>query len=167
MRLFLATLVCGLVLAVSNASAHDMKHGEMMVEHPWARASAGPAKAGAAYMVLSNMGHDTDRLIGAKSMLADRTEVHNHIMDNGIMKMRQVDAIEVAPGTPTILQPGGLHIMFMGLHKPFIEGQKLPMTLVFEKAGEIDIEFIVQGVSAKQPGHDMDMKNSHGHSHGS
>lgn len=165
MRIFLATVICGFLLAASNVSAHDMKHGGIMVEQPWARASAGPAKAGAVYMVLSNMGHDMDRLIGAKSTLADRTEVHNHIMENGVMKMRQVEAIEVAPGTPTILQPGGLHIMFMGLKEPFIEGQKLPMTLVFEKAGEVPFEFVVQGVSTKQPGHKME--NGHSHSHGS
>lgn len=146
--------------------ADGMKHDGIMVEQPWARATAGPAKAGAAYMTLVNHGGATDRLLGAKSDLAARTEIHTHLMENGVMKMRQVEGIEVAPGTPTVLQPGGLHIMFMGLKAPFKEGQELPLTLVFEKAGEVPVTFTVQGVGASQPKHNHD-HSKHGHSHGS
>lgn len=167
MRAFLFS-ICAVVFAVlaSPSMADGMKHGGIMVEQPWARATAGPAKAGAAYMTLVNHGHAADRLVGAKSDLAARTEIHTHLMENGVMKMRQVEGIEVAPGTPTVLQPGGLHIMFMGLKAPFKEGQALPLTLVFENAGEVPVTFTVQGVGASQPMHDHD-HSKHGHSHGS
>jgi len=164
MRKILIALVCNFLLAGFQASADEMKHGGIMVEQPWARASAGPAKAGAAYMTLANMGNEADRLIDVKSELAARTEMHNHIMENGVMKMRKVDGIEVAPGTPTALQPGGLHIMFLGLKKPFVEGEKLPLTLVFKNAGVIKVEFVVQGVGAMKsmPGMPGMHKNSSG-----
>ena len=82
-----------------------------------------------------------------------------------MMKMRHLEAVEVSPGTPTIFQPGGMHIMFMGLNKPFVAGETLPLTLVFEKTGEIDIEFVVQGVGAKSK--NKDGHGAHKHKHGS
>ena len=165
MRTLITALICTILLGVSHVSAHEMKYNGLMVEDSWARATAGPAKAGAAYLTISNMGHETDRLVAVKSDLAKRTEIHNHLMEDGVMKMRHVEAVEVSPGTPTILQPGGLHIMFMGLNKPFVEGETLPMTLVFEKAGEIDVKFSVQGVGAKSKKHDG--HGAHKHKHGS
>lgn len=156
MRIFLTVFICTVLFAVSQASAHEMKNNGLMVKDSWARATAGPAKAGAVYLTIANMGHETDRLVAVKSDLAKRTEIHTHLMKDGMIKMRHVEAVEVSPGTPTIFQPGGLHIMFMGLNKPFVEGETLPLTLVFEKTGEIDIEFVVQGVSAKS-------KNKDGH----
>jgi len=153
MRIFMTALICTVLLGISQASAHEVKSNGLMIKDSWARASAGPAKAGAAYLTIANMGQETDRLIEVKSDLAKRTEVHNHLMEDGVMKMRHIKAVEVSPGTPTILQPGGLHIMFMGLNRPFVEGETLPMTLVFEKAGEVDIEFIVQGVGARKHKH--------------
>ena len=88
MRRFLLTVVSGVFLLALHAHADGMKHDGIMVEQPWARATAGPARAGAAYMTLVNMGHDTDRLLEVKSDLAARTEVHTHLMEDGIMKMR-------------------------------------------------------------------------------
>ena len=70
------------------------------------------------------------------------------------MKMRPVEAIEVHPGTPTVLKPGGLHVMLMGLAAPLKKGQRVPLTLTFEKAGSIEVEAMVQGVASMQPGHD-------------
>ena len=166
MRNLFSVVICSMLLFAHPSLAQDMKNGGIMVEEAWARASAGPAKAGAAYLTLSTMSHDVDRLVDVKSNLANRTELHNHIMDGNVMKMVRVEGgIEVAPGTPTILQPGGLHVMFMGLKKPLIEGEKLPLPLVFEKAGEVDVEFVVQGVGARRPAHHM----NHGpkHKHGS
>jgi len=165
MRTFMTAFLCAAFLVASHADADQTKNNGIMVEESWARATAGPAKAGAAYFTVANMGEETDRLVAVKSELAKRTEIHNHLMEDGVMKMRHVDAVEVAPGTPTVLQPGGLHIMFMGLHKPFVKGETLPMTLVFEKAGEIDIEFVVQGVGAKSIQHNG--HDGHKHKHGS
>lgn len=162
MQKILLMAFCGLFLSVAQPQADGMKHSGVMAESAWARATAGPAKAGAAYLTLMNAGHETDRLVDVKSDLAKRTEIHNHLMEGSVMKMAKVEGgVEVVPGSPTVFQPGGLHVMFMGLKKPFVEGEKLPLTLVFEKAGEMQIEFVVQGVGAKQP------MNAKGHSHGS
>lgn len=87
----LLVALCGLLLTVTSPRADDMKHNGIMAEQAWARASAGPAKAGAAYMTLANHGHDADRLVGVKSNLAKRTEIHNHVMDGGVMKMVHVE----------------------------------------------------------------------------
>ncbi|MEQ8319410.1 MAG: copper chaperone PCu(A)C [Rhodospirillales bacterium] len=164
-RILLIAL-CGLLLTVTEPRAHDMKHSGIVAEQAWARASAGPAKAGAAYLTLANHGDEADRLVSVKSDLAKRTEIHNHVMDGGVMKMVHVEGgVEVTPGSPTVFQPGGLHVMFMGLNKPFIEGETLPLTLVFEKAGEVEVEFVVQGVGAKEPAHGM--HDGHNHKHGS
>ncbi|WNK01152.1 copper chaperone PCu(A)C [Thalassospiraceae bacterium LMO-JJ14] len=162
MRKIIVAVICGVFLLAQQASADGMNRDGIMVEQAWARATAGPAKAGAAYMTLINMGKEADRLVDVQSELAARTEIHTHLMESGIMRMRRVDGVEIAPGTTEILQPGGLHIMFMGLKAPFKEGQELPLTLVFEKAGRIDITFEVQGVGTKSmpQGHNM-------HKHGS
>lgn len=136
-------------LASAPAGADAMKHDGVKVQHAWARASAGAAKAGAAFMTLVDMGHHGDRLVAAESDLASRTELHTHIMDGGVMKMRQVDGIDVPAGAKAELQPGGFHIMFMGLKKPLVEGETLPLTLIFEKAGRVHVDFTVQGVAAK------------------
>lgn len=122
------------------ASAADVKAGDIVVSDAWARASATAAmKTGAAFAVLNNQGAEMDRLIAAESPVAERVELHTHMMDGGVMRMRQVAAIEVHPGTPTVLQPGGLHVMFMGLRRPLAEGSSIPLTLVFEKAGRLDL----------------------------
>lgn len=166
MRKLFCVITFAICFVLSSAHADGMKHGGIMVEQPWARATAGPARAGAAYMTLVNMGHETDRLIEVKSDLATRTEVHTHLMEDGIMKMRKVDVTEVASGAPTIMQPGGLHVMFMGLKAPFKEGQELPLTLVFEKAGEVPVKFTVRGVGAGQPVQKHD-HSTHKHTSGS
>lgn len=166
MRILKYALLSAMCLFATFASADSMKHTGVMVEQPWARATAGPAKAGAAYMTLMNHGQETDRLVGVESDLAARTEIHTHLMEDGVMRMRKVEGIEVAPGTPTVLQPGSLHVMFMGLKAPFVEGQELPLTLIFEKAGEVPVTFTVGGVGAKQPEHKHD-HGGHKHSHGS
>ncbi len=136
------------------ADAAEVDSKSIVVEGPWARASAGPARAGAAYMTLVNRGDETDSLVAVRSDVAKRTELHTHLMDGGVMQMRQVEAIEVSPGTPTVLQPGGLHVMFMGLHAPLKEGDSFPVTLEFRNAGEITVEVAIQGVGAKGMSHD-------------
>lgn len=135
------------------AEAADYKKGQIVVEGPWARASAGPARAGAAYMTFVNKGKETDTLVGVESDISKRTEMHNHLMEDGVMKMRQVEGIEIAHGEPTVLQPGGLHVMFMGLHEPLKEGQTFPLTLVFQNAGKMTVDVTVQGVGAKGMSH--------------
>jgi hypothetical protein len=146
----LAVVLAGIVTPVAAA---DFTAGPVVVSDPWIRASAGSAmKTGAAYAVLTNNGAEMDRLVAAESPVAERVELHTHLMEGGVMKMRQIEAIEVHPGTPTVLQPGGLHIMFIGLHAPIKEGTAVPLTLVFEKAGRIAISARVLAPGAMSPG---------------
>ena len=133
-----------------ESSAHDYTVGSITVFNPWARATPGPAKAGAGYLGIKNAGSSADRLIKAESNLSKRTEIHTHIMDGGVMKMVHVEeGVEVPAGKEVMFEPGGLHVMFMGLKAPFKEDQSLPVTLTFEKAGKVDVELIVKGIGAK------------------
>ena len=144
---------CLLALATATAIAHDYKVGAISIDHPWARASMGMAKAGAAYMVLTNDGSAPDRLVSASAEVSETVELHTHLMEDGVMRMRQVQAIEVAPGAPSVLEPGGLHVMLIGLKEPLTAGESFPMTLTFEQAGEITVEVAVEA-----------MGGGHGHS---
>ena len=98
-------------------------------------------------MTLEIMGEEPDRLIGGSSPVAEKAELHTHIMEGGVAKMRPVDAIEVAAGTPTVLEPGGLHLMLIGLNQKLEEGATMPLTLVFENAGEVTLEVPIKGMA--------------------
>jgi periplasmic copper chaperone A len=129
--------------------AADMaKVGDIMIHEPWVRASLGAAPNSAAYMTLETVGSEPDRLVGGSSPAASKVEPHAHIMEGGVAKMRPVEAIEVAPGTPTVLEPGGLHLMLVGLTEKLEDGGTIPLTLVFETAGEITLEVPIKGMAA-------------------
>ena len=137
--------------------------GDITIDAVWARASAGMARAGAAFMTIKNTGA-ADKLVAAKADVSKRAELHTHINDNGMMKMREVKGGVVIPAKGmAMFKPGGEHVMFMGLNAPFKEGTTFPLTLVFEKAGEITVDVTVQGVGAmgKAMNHDT-MKMDHG-----
>ncbi len=150
-----AVMLAVFVLTVAgSAQAHEIKVGDIQIIHPWARASAGPSRAGAAYFSISNDGASADRLISAATPMAKKAQLHTHIMDAGVMKMRHVKGIEIAPGDTAALEPGGAHVMLMGLRGPLKEGEPFPLTLTFEKAGSIEITVEVQGVADKKMKHD-------------
>lgn len=162
MRPFAAAVA--LVAAVAfapSAYADTAKPSPIKVEAPWARPTPGRAKNGAAFMTLVNTGDAADSLVSATSDVADRTEVHAHIMDGGVMRMRKVDGIEVVPGSPTVLKPGGLHVMFLGLKKPLKVGETVAVTLTFEKAGKVDVRIPV----ANAPVGAEKGASGHGHHH--
>ncbi len=147
--------VAALIAAVlaAPASAQDYEVGDLRVDRPWARATPGRVPNGAVYLTLTNQGATPDRLVGASSPAAKHAGLHTHSMEAGIMKMRPVKAIEVVPGSPTVLAPGGLHIMLMGLAAPLKEGARFPVTLTFERAGSLEIEVTVEKLGAMQPSH--------------
>ncbi|WP_417781859.1 copper chaperone PCu(A)C [Terasakiella pusilla] len=135
-------ITSAMVLAMSTQSFA----ADISVEGAWARASAGMARAGAAFMIIKNTG-DADKLIAAKADVSKRVELHTHLHQDGIMKMRQVESVAVNKGM-TMLKPGGDHVMFMGLDAPFKEGESFPLTLVFEKAGEINVDVQIKSAGA-------------------
>jgi len=142
--LIVAVVVAGLA---GPAAAHEHGHGPIKIDHPFARATAPTAKNGAAFMKLMNNGA-TDRLVSAAADVSEVVELHTHIKEGDIMRIRKVDAIEVVGGGMTELKPGGLHVMLIGLKAPLVEGARFPLTLTFEKAGTVTVEVEVKGAGA-------------------
>lgn len=107
-----------------------------------------PAPAGGmggAFVTVTNGGDTPDRLIGARTSVAEAVELHETIDDNGVMKMRPVaGGIEIPPGKTVELKPGGMHVMLMGLTAPLVEGQDVELTLIFEKAGPVTLKVPVK-----------------------
>lgn len=135
-------LLAGLLLAAAPALA------QVEVENPWARATPPGAKTGAGYMTIRNKSASADRLVGAESTLAARVETHVHIKDGDVMRMRQVDGFDLPANGAFELKPGGPHLMFMDIKRAFKEGEKIPVTLKFEKAKELTVEFHVGRLGA-------------------
>lgn len=141
--LFLAASALLSLFAVP-ALAHDYKAGSIEIGHPWMRPVAGAGKTGGAYVTLANKGRADDRLLRASSAAAEKVELHTHEHDGGVMRMRAVPAVAVKAGETVRFEPGGLHIMLIGLKAPPKLGEKLPLTLVFEKAGSVAVEILVE-----------------------
>ena len=120
---------------------------QVAIEKPWLRATAPGARVAGGYMTISNQGA-ADKLVSVSSPAAARVEMHVHVNDNGVMKMREVPGYDVPAKGAFELKPGGAHLMFMEPKRPFKEGDKLPVTLKFEKAGEVRAEFEVGGMGA-------------------
>ena len=152
-RSFIAVAALIAAVLTAPASAQDYKVGDLHVEQPWARATPGRVPNGAVYLTLTNEGATADRLVGASSPAAKHAGLHSHSMKEGVMKMQPVKAMEVIPGSPTVLAPGGLHIMLMGLTAPLKEGARFAVTLTFERAGSLKIEVTVEKLGAMQPSH--------------
>jgi hypothetical protein len=148
-------------LAAVAAAAEMTTVGKITIHDPWARASLGTTGSSAVYMTLEIEGDEPDRLVAAATPMAERAELHTHVMDQGVARMRPVSAVEVAPGAPTVLQPGGLHLMLMGLKQQLVEGDTLPLTVTFEKAGSAEIEVPILGLAAG-----MQHGGRHGAHHG-
>jgi copper(I)-binding protein len=124
---------------------------QIAIEKPWARATAPGAKVAGAYMMIRNAGAAGDRLVSASSPAAAKVELHVHINDNGVMKMRQVAGYDVPAKGNFELKPGGAHLMFMDIGRPFKEGEMVPVKLKFEKAGDVSAEFHVGRLGASSP----------------
>ncbi len=146
-----------LTLANTAATAHSFKLGPIDIGHPSARVTAAGQTIGGGYLKLVNGGAD-DRLLSATAGVSARVELHSMSMEGDVMRMRQVDAIALPAGKTVELKPGGLHIMFIGLKEPLKSGDKFPMKLRFEKAGEVEVMVNVEapaaaGAASAAPGH--------------
>ena len=141
-----------LFVALALASA---AHAQVTIEQPWLRASAPGAKVGGGYLTIRNPGAAADRLVGASSPAAARVELHVHVKEGEVMKMREVRAFDVPANGSFELKPGGAHLMFLEIKRPFKEGERVPVKLSFEKAGEVSADFHVGrlGGTAAPTGH--------------
>lgn len=121
--------------------------GPLTIHAPWARAVLPVAKASAAYMSIRNTG-PADTLIAASTAAAARTELHQHINDGGIMRMRQIEGGIPIPAGATDLAPGGLHVMLMGLTRTLLDSDEFELTLKFAQAGTITVPVMVKPITA-------------------
>ncbi len=160
--LFMAFAAC---LAGSATRAEEIKAGDLVISQAWSRATPNGAKVGAGYLTIENKGTSADKLVGVKGDISDRIEVHEMSMTDGVMKMRPVDGgLTIDPGKTVKLAPNGYHLMILDMKGPLKQGDKLSVTLEFEKAGKVAVTLDVQGVGAQGPaaGGDGMMKMSPG-----
>jgi periplasmic copper chaperone A len=137
-----------LIAATSPAFAQETK-APIAVGEPYARETPAGAQTGAVYMMIENKTNTPDRLTAASSDVASRVQVHEMSMTNGVMKMRELaDGLAIPAGGSVTLKPGGYHIMLVGLKKPLKAGETFPLTLTFEKAGNISVTVPVQAMGA-------------------
>jgi copper(I)-binding protein len=140
--------LCG--LAVTAAHARDYKAGSLDIVDPWSRVTPKGSSVAAGYMTIKNTGSTPDRLISGSSDVAAKFEVHEMKMEKDVAKMRPVkDGLEIKPGDTVELKPGALHVMFVGLKKPLAAGDRIKATLVFEKAGAVNVEYDVRAMGAE------------------
>jgi copper(I)-binding protein len=139
-------------ILIAPARAEDVKAGDLVISQAWTRATPGGAKTGGGFLTIENKGTAPDKLIGASADGAGKIEVHEMTMNNGVMTMRPVEGgLAVDPGKTVKLAPGGYHLMMMDLKNPLKKGDKMPLTLEFEKAGKVAVTLDVQGVGAAAP----------------
>jgi len=121
---------------------------QIEIENAWTRATPPGAKTAAGYMTIRSKSSSPDHLIGAASPLAARVEMHVHLHDGAVMRMRPVERYELPANGSLELKPGVAHLMFVDIKRPFKEGEKIPVVLRFEHAGEMKVVFIVGRIDA-------------------
>jgi len=133
--------------------AEDVKAGDLLITQAWSRQTPSGAKVAGGYLTVENKGTTYDRLISGSGDVAGRIEIHEMAMDGGVMTMRPIDkGLVIDPGKTVKLAPGGNHLMLMDLKTPLKQGDKVPLTLQFEKAGKVSVSLDVQGIGAQAPG---------------
>jgi copper(I)-binding protein len=141
-----------LTLCATQAFAQSFKIGSIEVDRPWMRATPKGADSAAGYFRVTNSGTTADRLTGGSSALASSVQFHEMSMTGGVMKMRALpNGLEIKPGETIELKPNSFHAMFVGLKQPLKQGDHVKGTLMFEKAGPLEVEYSVEGIGAQPP----------------
>jgi copper(I)-binding protein len=136
-----------------NARAEDVKAGDLVLSQPWSRATPAGAQVASGYLTITNNGATPDRLLGGSSDAAAKVDVHEMASNGGVMTMRALDGgLALAPGATVTLAPGGYHLMLTDIRKPLKQGDSVPLTLKFERAGAVVVTFNVMGIGVKGPG---------------
>ncbi len=136
------------------ALAQGTGNASITVEQPYARATPAGAKTGAVYMTIDNKSGAADRLTGASSDVADKLQIHEMKVENGVMQMRELpDGLPVPPDGSVVLKPGSYHVMLIGLKKPLTAGETFLLKLTFEKAGTISVTVPVQAMGMQKRRH--------------
>lgn len=142
-------LLCAAMIVLALPAAAEQTG--IVIANPWARATPGGATVGAAYLEIKAAEGAADRLTGAESPAAGRVEIHTHVSEDGVMKMRKVETLDITAGATRALAPMGDHLMLMDLKGPLKEGDRVVLTLVFEKAGRVYVDAPVLSIGAMGP----------------
>lgn len=145
MKLFKLAFTAITLLVVGLTQAQTAKIGNLTIDGAYTRATVPGQKVAGGFMKISSIGN-ADQLIGGTSPIADEVQLHTMSMDGNVMKMRQVNAIEVPSNSSVELKPGGLHLMFIGIKSPLVAGATVPVNLKFAKAGEVEIRLPVNAM---------------------
>jgi copper(I)-binding protein len=136
------------ILAATAAVAQDFQLGPLKIDQLWARPTVAGQSAGGGFLSIQNSGSKPDRLLGGRSPAAAAVEVHEMRMEGDVMRMREIKALELPAGKRVTLAPGGFHLMLVGLKAPLKIGDKVPVKLRFEAAGDVDVVFQVANKAA-------------------
>ncbi|MEN3930292.1 copper chaperone PCu(A)C [Microvirga sp. W0021] len=143
----------------AQAQAHEYKIGNLVIDHPWSRATPAGAKVAGGYMVIRNNSDTEDRLVSVATNIAQKPEIHEMAVQDNVMKMRMLENGLIIPSKGEVtLKPGSYHLMFMKLQQQLKEGDEFSATLTFEKAGKIDVRFNVEAMGQS---HNKDEKPAH------
>jgi copper(I)-binding protein len=143
-------LAAALALLPVTAAAQDYTAGTIRISQPWSRMPPPAAKAAVGFMTLINTGNEADRLIGGTASVADKFELHAMAVMDGVMQMRELaEGLEIKPGETVQFKPGSNHMMLVGLKQQPKAGDRIKGSLVFEKAGTVEIEYKVEPMGAK------------------
>ncbi len=151
-----------LLMAMSSSVwASSFNVADITIENPWSRATVKGIPNGVAYFALHNNGSEDDKLLSVSAQVSDRAELHTHEKDGDVMRMRQVEYIKVPAGEMVELKPSGLHVMLLELIEPLKEGDSFPLTLVFERSGEVKIDVVVHSMGKSRSDNDHKMHDHH------
>ncbi|MBM3106470.1 copper chaperone PCu(A)C [Pseudomonas sp. V1] len=141
-----ALLLAALMLLATFANAHEYTKGDLHITHPWSQELPPNAPNVAAYFVVHNNGTTADTLLSVDSPISDDAQLHEHVHKDGLMKMQQVQRVEVPAGKDLVFAPGAYHVMLMQPKDRSLltDGKRFPLTMHFEKAGDVTVEVVVQ-----------------------
>lgn len=146
-------IVCIVAAALSDpaSAARIYNKGLIQLRDPWTRAVPPGTEVAAGYLEVRNAGKEADRIVGASSPAAERVELHVTRREGNDMKMREAPVFELPARKHLVLRPGGAHFMLVGLRQPLLKGQRIPLTLQFERAGDVRVELEVRAGGAAKP----------------
>ncbi|MCW2387287.1 copper(I)-binding protein [Sphingobium sp. B11D3B] len=133
---------------VAPATAQGVKKDGLIIDRPWARETARGQSAGGGFLTITNSARADERLTGGSTPVATRVEIHSMSMEGGVMRMRPLKhGLPIPAGGSVTLKPGSFHIMFMGLKRPLVRGETIPVTLDFARVGKVQVSFAVEAVT--------------------
>jgi hypothetical protein len=152
-KVICAVCVAAVLLAGPASAARIYNKGTIQLRDPSIRATPPGAEVAAGYVAIRNTGREADRIVGASSPAAARVELHVTTREGGVMKKREAPYFELPARKQLVLHPGGAHLLLVGLKQPLLKGQHVPLTLRFERAGEMHVELEVQASGGAKPRH--------------